>query len=297
MPPLPKDRVTVSKPFENIGCDFMGSFLSKTQERMYVCLYKCLTTRALHLEFVESMTTGAFLNSFIRFISRRGVPRVIRTDCGTNFKHGKQIIETMYEREANTGNSLTSYSAVRKIKWIFTHLRHPGWVAFGKVNYCDGRQWLKPGDFGASTPKSEPHAKNVICASSFARPARSTENSCRRIQQSQRTSVTSTLTLSRRKFAGKWIKFPFSTITHVNVWLASRRVRRCKTELEDAPHPPYSLDMATTHSGGSQSEPLSHFLDGRQFEDDKDLKSGLQSFFNEKSPEFYQKGIYDLSMR
>lgn len=74
MPALPKDRVVATKAFQNTGCDFMGPFTSKSQEKMYVALYTCLTTRAVHLEVVENMTTGAFLNSFIRFISRRAGP-------------------------------------------------------------------------------------------------------------------------------------------------------------------------------------------------------------------------------
>ncbi|KHJ99331.1 hypothetical protein OESDEN_00672 [Oesophagostomum dentatum] len=55
--------------------------------------------------------------------------------------------------------------------------------------------------------------------------------------------------------------------------------------LDDAPHPPYSPDMAQTDYHLSRS--LSHFLDGRQFEDDEDLECGLQNFFNEESPELY----------
>ncbi|WKX93844.1 hypothetical protein Q1695_011255 [Nippostrongylus brasiliensis] len=119
MPPLPADRVVECKPFQNTGCDFMGPFTSKTQEKMYIALYTCLTTRAVHLEVVENMSTGAFLSSFIRFISRRGVPKLIRTDCGTNFKHGEQIIATMFEHDETTGHSLMSYSAAEKIKWLF----------------------------------------------------------------------------------------------------------------------------------------------------------------------------------
>ncbi|MGC3965791.1 MAG: hypothetical protein QM803_21400 [Rhodocyclaceae bacterium] len=42
---------------------------------------------------------------------------------------------------------------------------------------------------------------------------------------------------------------------------------------------------------------LSHFLDWRQFKDDDDLKSGLQTFFDQKSPDFYKQGIYDLPIR
>ena len=61
------------------------------------------------------------------------------------------------------------------------------------------------------------------------------------------------------------------------------------------PHPPYSPDMAPTDYHLFRS--LSHFLDGRQFKDDDDLKSGLQTFFDQKSPDFYKQGIYDLPIR
>ncbi|KAK6735924.1 hypothetical protein RB195_018905 [Necator americanus] len=119
MPPLPSDRVTISKPFQNVGCDFMGPFLSNRNERMYICLYACLAIRAIHLEVVESLSTGAFLNSFIRFVSRRGVPLLMRTDCGSNFKLGQKIIEKLFESDETTGNSVMNYYASEGIRWIF----------------------------------------------------------------------------------------------------------------------------------------------------------------------------------
>ncbi|EYC16207.1 hypothetical protein Y032_0034g2857 [Ancylostoma ceylanicum] len=42
MPPLPGDRVAVTKPFQNTACDFLGPFESPNKEKMYVCLYTCL---------------------------------------------------------------------------------------------------------------------------------------------------------------------------------------------------------------------------------------------------------------
>ncbi|XGW22651.1 hypothetical protein V3C99_005119 [Haemonchus contortus] len=119
MPPLPKDRTVLTRPFQSVGCDFMGPFHSKNNEKYYVSLYTCLTTRAVHLEVVEDMSTGAFLNSFIRFISRRGVPTIIRTDCGTNFKLGQQITEKMSSPNESTGDSVMSYSSNHRIQWVF----------------------------------------------------------------------------------------------------------------------------------------------------------------------------------
>ncbi|KHJ90368.1 hypothetical protein OESDEN_09791, partial [Oesophagostomum dentatum] len=56
--------------------------------------------------------------------------------------------------------------------------------------------------------------------------------------------------------------------------------------LDDAPPPTVLSAHGTDYH---LFRPLSYFH-GRQFEDDEDLKSGLQNFFNEKSSEFYQKG-------
>ncbi|KAK6762531.1 hypothetical protein RB195_023306 [Necator americanus] len=119
IPPLPSDRVTISKPIQNVGCDFMGSFLSNRNERMYICLYTCLAIRAIHLEVVESLTIRAFLNSFIRFVSRRGVPLLMRTDCGSNSKLGQKIIEKLFESDETTENPIMNYCASEGIKWIF----------------------------------------------------------------------------------------------------------------------------------------------------------------------------------
>ena len=119
IPSLPRDRVIESKTFEKVGCDFLGPFESPSKEKMYVCLYTCLTTRAVHLEVVEDLSTSAFLNSFIRFISRRGVPKYVRSDCGTNFKLGQKVIQKLFEDDENNDNTIMSYCATEAIQWIF----------------------------------------------------------------------------------------------------------------------------------------------------------------------------------
>ena len=60
-------------------------------------------------------------------------------------------------------------------------------------------------------------------------------------------------------------------------------------------HPPYSPDMAPTDYHLFRS--LSHFLDGRQFKDDDNLKICLQTFFDQKSLDFYKQGICNLPIR
>lgn len=89
---LPYMRVQQFRPFTHTGIDFAGYFEVKTSERRnasftkcYASLFICLTTRAIHLELVSSLSTIAFLAALKRFISRRGLPAHIYSDQGMNF--------------------------------------------------------------------------------------------------------------------------------------------------------------------------------------------------------------------
>lgn len=55
---------------------------------MAAIIFKCLTTRCLHLDFLESLDVDVFLMALRRFISRRGKPLQILADRGTNFRAG-----------------------------------------------------------------------------------------------------------------------------------------------------------------------------------------------------------------
>lgn len=87
--PLPKDRVTESPPFEITGVDFAGPLFVKvknTVEKAYIALFTCAVTRAVHLELVSSLSTESFLLAFKRFISRRGLCKIIYSDNAKTFK-------------------------------------------------------------------------------------------------------------------------------------------------------------------------------------------------------------------
>ena len=66
---LPQFRLDTSNPpFSNIGIDFTGHLLVKDYHnnhcKVYICLFTCLTTRAISLELVEDLTTLSFLQAF-----------------------------------------------------------------------------------------------------------------------------------------------------------------------------------------------------------------------------------------
>ena len=87
---LPEDRITMSTPpFYHTGVDYFGPITVKilrSRAKRWGCIFTCLTTRAVHLEVAPTLESDDFINVLERFICRRGDPRIVRCDCGTNFK-------------------------------------------------------------------------------------------------------------------------------------------------------------------------------------------------------------------
>ena len=50
-----------------------------------VCVFVSLSVKAVHLELVSDLTTGAFIAMLRRFIAHHGKPSSISSDDGTNF--------------------------------------------------------------------------------------------------------------------------------------------------------------------------------------------------------------------
>lgn len=89
---LPQERVTMTgRPFLTVGCDLAGPFHVHFKGRgsrpviVYMVAFVCFSTKAVHLELVDDLTTAAFLDCLKRFIARRGLPREIWSDNATNF--------------------------------------------------------------------------------------------------------------------------------------------------------------------------------------------------------------------
>lgn len=89
MASLPKERLALCEPpFTNTGVDYFGPMNVKrgrVTEKRWGCIFTCLTTRAVHLELAGGLTTDSFIMALRRFRGRRGDPKTIRSDNGTNF--------------------------------------------------------------------------------------------------------------------------------------------------------------------------------------------------------------------
>ncbi|XP_034934689.1 uncharacterized protein [Chelonus insularis] len=89
---LPEPRVTPSPTFTHTGVDYAGPITLKTWKgrgaktsKGRICALVCLATSAVHLEAVTDYSAEGFIAAFRRFIGRRGLCRILYSDCGTNF--------------------------------------------------------------------------------------------------------------------------------------------------------------------------------------------------------------------
>lgn len=135
MAPLSGFRTDKSlRAFNQTSVDFAGPFLTKqgrgkTRQKRYLCLFTCLSCRAVHLEMAYGLDTDSFLNAFYRMVSRRGLPEVMVSDNGTNFVSGDRELK---ELVAGLDKDKIQTSAANKgIKW---HFNPPGAPHFNGVH-------------------------------------------------------------------------------------------------------------------------------------------------------------------
>ena len=110
--PLPEGRVRHIRPFYFCGLDYAGPLLTKSRvgvQKIWIALFVCGTTRAVHLEVVDSLATDEFLLAFRRFVARRSMPFQIRLDDATTFR---------------------ATSVVLSVCWIFNPPCSPWWGGF-----------------------------------------------------------------------------------------------------------------------------------------------------------------------
>ncbi|CAI5677208.1 unnamed protein product [Oreochromis niloticus] len=104
MADLPSARLRLYKPpFYSTGVDCFGPFtvkIGRQTEKRWGIVFKCMTTRCVHLDLLESLDTDSFLMSLRRFIARRGKPFELLCDNGTNFVGGARELHEVFETMA-----------------------------------------------------------------------------------------------------------------------------------------------------------------------------------------------------
>ena len=122
MADLPEDRVTPGEShFSYLGIDCFGPYYVKSgqaQEKRYGCIFTCLAIRAIHLEVLHSMDADSFINALMRFIARRGVPKRIRSDNGTNFVCAERQLKEAIQ-DWNRCRKTRELLLLNSIEWMF----------------------------------------------------------------------------------------------------------------------------------------------------------------------------------
>ena len=120
-PDLPNFRVTKKPPFTCVGLDYLGPLYIRSSEgkkKVWICLFTCAVTRAIHLEVIESMDSANFLLCFRRFISFCGCPEQIVSDNASQFLLSRQILNRLWQ-EAIGSENVQELFASKGITWKF----------------------------------------------------------------------------------------------------------------------------------------------------------------------------------
>jgi len=138
--PLPEFRVTEAAPFSKVGVDFAGPLYVKggvgSSEKVYIAVFTCCVTRAVHLDLVEDLSAATFNRCLRKFTARRGTPHLMVSDNAKTFQATAKALKELYEHpevRAETGN--------KRIMWRFNLERAPWWGGFfermvGLVKRC-----------------------------------------------------------------------------------------------------------------------------------------------------------------
>lgn len=130
MVPLVPSRVTTSRPFSHISLDYCGPFevkrspgRCKTLVKIYVAVFICMATRAIHLQVVEDLTTAAFIDAYLQMAARRGHSTSITSDNAKCFIGAKRKFDEVLKifRESSVHRTF----ATRGIEWHFIMPRSP----------------------------------------------------------------------------------------------------------------------------------------------------------------------------
>ncbi|XP_045445582.1 uncharacterized protein LOC123653632 [Melitaea cinxia] len=117
---LPAERIDPGhRAFTYCGVDYFGPLtvtIGRRHEKRWCALFTCLTTRAVHLEIVPSLSTDSAIMALRRMAARRGWPRVIYSDNATNFRGADVELRDCYRKWIP---ELRNYCLQYETEWRF----------------------------------------------------------------------------------------------------------------------------------------------------------------------------------
>ena len=121
MAPIPRSRWMLSPPFYIISLDLTGPVLIKDtvkqrgKKKVWIVIYNCAATRAIHLDLTEDYGTDSILQSIRRFTALRGCPAEIQSDQGSQLiAAAKDIADLVRDWQWET---VSEWATNHKMKW------------------------------------------------------------------------------------------------------------------------------------------------------------------------------------
>ncbi|CAB4007204.1 Pro-Pol poly [Paramuricea clavata] len=131
-PDLPSFRVCEEYAFSCVGVDFAGPLYARSWNngeremiKTYVALFTCASSRAVHLELVPNLEAKTFMLCLRRFVSRRGLPRLIVSDNAKTFKSAKKTLQRLFDIP-----EVKNFLVNKGIEWRFNLAKSPWWGGF-----------------------------------------------------------------------------------------------------------------------------------------------------------------------
>ena len=121
-------RVEASQPFKVTGVDFTGALYVRDttgERKVYICLFTCACTRAVHLEILHDLTVDSFLLAFRRFSSRKSLPTQMLSDNASTYLAAAEEIKELFESD-----DLKEALGRQHVTWSFIPKRAPWYGGF-----------------------------------------------------------------------------------------------------------------------------------------------------------------------
>lgn len=130
---LPSVRVTPARAFSRSGVDYAGPISLRTSKgrghhayKGYICLFVCMATKALHIDVVSDLSSRSFLETFKRFVARRGHCYELYSDNGTNFVGASKELKDLFNLEKSSMvQEVAEILATQGTVWHFIPPRAP----------------------------------------------------------------------------------------------------------------------------------------------------------------------------
>ncbi|XP_054709076.1 sodium/hydrogen exchanger 3-like [Uloborus diversus] len=147
---LPTERVTASPAFLNVGIDLCGPFEIKYKgqrkgifQKIYV-IFVCMTTKAVHIDFVSDLTSEALIATLKRFFARRGKSSIIFSDNATNFTGASAELKRLHKLMLSS-EDISNFLVSEGITWKFLPPRAPNFDGLWEAGVKAFKYHLKRG--------------------------------------------------------------------------------------------------------------------------------------------------------